>query len=578
MWVSIRIKFIAPVFLCLIIVMMTSLHRLNKIESTAFEQAVHARTTLVSEFGAASQSYVNEELRAATQTHTGEFILEAMSAPYVTRSLFEKFNAVVPDYIYRQPTLNPLNPINLADEFETSLIERLQINPDLEEIAGYRQRNGKEQYYVARPIKTQQACLQCHGRPDDAPAAITERYGRENGYHWRVGDIVSALMVYVPTTDLRKTQALITRSIFGTFGLLLLVLAALVCTLFDRLIYRRINCLGQAIKQRAVDPDSTLRLKDTSADEIGVISRQFNYMADSLEQAYQVLEDRVRDRTNKLTQTVQTLKRTQAKLVQSEKMSSLTQMVSGIAHEINNPASFIHGNLKHARNYAKTLINLINSFEQELPVAERSAELIEKIEESELAFLEKDMYQLLDSMDTGSERIRSIVESLRNFSRLDEASYKAVDVHEGIESALLLLRSRLEENAQHTAIQIIRDYDNTLPVIMCFPRQLNQAFLHLLNNAIDAVTSARDIPSKITIKTDQTATNYRICIADNGIGISAEVLPNIFDPFFTTKDIGKGTGLGLFVSHQIVVEVHGGELLCHSTPGQGTTMTIVLPL
>ncbi|MGD1865515.1 MAG: DUF3365 domain-containing protein [Phormidesmis sp.] len=573
---SIRTKFIAAVLVCVAIIALAGMQQLNRLTKQAFEREIHNRTEIVAAFGEATQTYVNQTLRPATQERTDDFILEAMSAPYATRRLFEIFNDAIPDYRYRQPTLNPLNPVDLADAFEAGIIQRLKIAPSLSEISGYRQKEGAEQFYVAKPIVVTAACLQCHGRPSDAPEAIRDYYGTSSGYHWRVGEVISALMIYVPTSDLRATQLVFKRAILGTLGLLCLSLVGVVSGLFEGLLNRRIVKIGRALQQRALVPNSTVRIKDTARDEVGMLAKEFNDMADTLAQSYRELEDRVKDRTQALTDTVETLKSTQAQLVHAEKMSGLGKMVGGIAHEINNPANFIHGNLTYLKEYNQSLIELITRFQQEFSETQRSASLTEKLEETDLDFIEKDFYKIIQSMEVGTMRIRSVVTSLRNFSRLDESEQKVVDLHEGLTSTLLMLQHRLSAGQSQGAIQVVENY-GTLPSISCFPGQLNQAFFHILNNAIDAVEPLKHRQPRIVITTDKVASTCRVRITDNGIGMADGDRRSMFDPFFTTTPIGKGTGLSLAISHQIVVEAHSGELYCESVVGEGSTVTIEIP-
>lgn len=294
-----------------------------------------------------------------------------------------------------------------------------------------------------------------------------------------------------------------------------------------------------------------------------------------------------------LQRTLQELQLTQAQMVQSEKMSSLGQLVAGVAHEINNPVNFIHGNVTHAEVYARDLLDLLALYQAEYPQP-RDA-ISDKIEEIDLDFLCQDLRKLLTSMKVGSERIQEIVKSLRLFSRLDEAEFKSVDIHDGIDSTLTILQSRLKAKTvlvkgteyRSSEIQIIKDYGD-LPKVECFAGQLNQVFMNILANAIDALeernrTRSLDEqklnPSIIRITTEMTA-NHQILIriADNGSGIPPAIQEKIFDPFFTTKPVGKGTGMGLSISYQIVIEKHHGTLECFSTPETGTEFAIRIPI
>lgn len=285
-----------------------------------------------------------------------------------------------------------------------------------------------------------------------------------------------------------------------------------------------------------------------------------------------------------LRRNVAALAETQLQLIQSEKMASLGQLVAGIAHEINNPVNFIHGNLTYIQQYAEHLINLVALYQKHLPHPPQ--EIRDKIDEIDLTFLRQDLGKGLNSMSVGTERIRSTVKSLRNFSRLDEAEVKHANLHEGIDSTLMILQHRLKAKPEHLEIQVVKNFGQ-LPLIECCPGQLNQVFLNLLNNAIDALDevnrtrSYQEIvanPSKIEIRTACLKDRIVVRFIDNGAGIPEELRPRLFDPFFTTKPAGQGTGLGLAISYKIVTETHGGRLYCNSQVGQGTEFVLELPL
>jgi two-component system NtrC family sensor kinase len=271
------------------------------------------------------------------------------------------------------------------------------------------------------------------------------------------------------------------------------------------------------------------------------------------------------------------LKQAHLQLVQKEKMAFLGNLVAGMAHEINNPITFIAGNIGHAREYVQDLLDLIDVYAENLPDANAAIE--EKIEEIDLEYLREDLDKLFDSMHHGSDRIRKIILGLRNFSRLDEAELKEVDIHEGLENTLMILEHRFQAEDGRDEIAIVKQYGE-LPLIQCYANQLNQVFLNILSNAIDALTnsSAGQSPEiRLTTKLINRQT-VRISIADNGPGISEEIRQKVFDPFFTTKPVGKGTGLGLSMSYQIITEQHQGKLQCISQPGQGTEFMIEIPV
>ncbi|WP_421656390.1 ATP-binding protein [Leptothermofonsia sp. ETS-13] len=306
------------------------------------------------------------------------------------------------------------------------------------------------------------------------------------------------------------------------------------------------------------------------------------------EEAVRKSEQQLRHQAQELEKTLIELQRTQAQVVQSEKMSSLGQLVARIAHEINNPVNFIYGNLNHASEYTQDLIHLIQLYQQHYP--NPAPDVQATATAIDLEFLMDDLPKLLSSMQVGADRIQKIVRSLRNFSRMDEAEMKAVDIHEGIDSTLMILQNRLKSKGSHPGIEIVKEYGN-LPLVECYPGQLNQVFMNILANAIDALeencelrAQSFECPSTpylptITIRTESLGGDrVQIAITDNGPGMTEHQRQQLFDPFFTTKPVGKGTGLGLSISYQVITEKHRGELTCISAPGQGAEFVINLPI
>ncbi len=320
--------------------------------------------------------------------------------------------------------------------------------------------------------------------------------------------------------------------------------------------------------------------------------------------ALQLSEARANTKATELEHALWELQRTQAQLVQTEKMSSLGQLLAGVAHEINNPVSFITGNIGYACDNIQDLLGVVNLYRQYYP---QPSEVIQsEIEEIDLDFLIQDLPKLLSSIKVGADRLQEIVLSLRKFSRLDDAEMKPADIHEGIDNTLMILQNRLKAKGGSPDIKVIKEY-GTLPLVECYAGQLNQVFMNLIGNAIDALESGtggggeKILPnSGINYQTHQAKTASRfanissptikisteaknnnrviIRIKDNGLGMTEEVQQKLFSPFFTTKPVGKGTGLGLSISYQIVVEKHGGELECFSVLGQGTEFSIKIPI
>ncbi|MGF1933235.1 MAG: ATP-binding protein [Nostoc sp. ChiQUE02] len=348
------------------------------------------------------------------------------------------------------------------------------------------------------------------------------------------------------------------------------------------------------LENRVVATNNFVLLNE-KIDELAKEVQKRKQAEEALWKANQELEIRVEERTTALQETLNELQLTQTQLIQAEKMSSLGQMVAGIAHEINNPVSFIFGNLHHAHKYTQDLLKLVQIYQQVCP--NTPPEIQEQVEEIDLDFLIQDITKLFQSMTVGTERIQEIVKSLRNFSRLDEAELKQVNIHEGIDSTLMILEHRLQARHEYSEIKVIKKYSQ-LPNVTCYPGQLNQVFMNILANAIDAlevsanngkwsaVNSQTTDNQKLTknnpqiqIKTDLIDEKWiAVSISDNGLGINEQVRSKLFDPFFTTKTVGKGTGLGLSISYQIIVEKHNGELSCFSVPGEGAEFVIKIPV
>jgi len=383
-----------------------------------------------------------------------------------------------------------------------------------------------------------------------------------------------------PTADVFAALRVLTWKMAGALAIVAIV--SIVCGLaLARNIVPQLQRLAQAATAISQGEFATVPLTSRLSrdNELGILANAFNYMSTSLRLAFQRLEDRNQELNDALAE----LKTTQLQLVQTEKMSSLGQLVAGVAHEINNPINFIYGNLVHVQEYSTELLALHDLYQQTYP--DPPPELRKFEEERDIEFLVEDFPALLRSMLDGTKRVRDIVGSLRNFSRLDEAQLKAVEIHEGIDNTLTILGSKLKGKPGYCEIAVVKEYGLTEPV-ECYAAQLNQVFMNILDNAIGALEEHRPLDRQfypeISIATrvatlEDGRPGVEIEIADSGPGMPDEVRSRIFDPFFTTKPVGKGTGLGLSISYKIVCERHQGELICQSEVGCGTRFKIRIP-
>jgi len=340
---------------------------------------------------------------------------------------------------------------------------------------------------------------------------------------------------------------------------------------------RPILSLTDVAQQVVQEKDFSLRAGLGSDDELGLLANAFDQLVQragdytqALEQSAHTLESRVEERTQALSTALAELQDTQSQLIQTEKMSSLGQMVAGIAHEINNPISFIQGNLSPLQDYIGDLMELVETYQAEYP--QPTEAILEKEDEIDLEFLLEDSKKILGSLRMGTERVRDIVVSLRNYSRLDEAAIKDVDLHEGINSTLLILNHRIKHG-----VEVIKDYGN-LPLVRCSPSQLNQVFTNIIANALDAMFDAGSQPMRLTVTTRSLPDGQiQIRFGDTGPGMPPEIKAKIFDPFFTTKTVGKGTGMGMGICFKII-EQHQGNIDVITAVGKGAEFVLTLPV
>jgi signal transduction histidine kinase len=433
---------------------------------------------------------------------------------------------------------------------------------------------------VVRSLKSEQTL---NGQPYVVRVVTWE--GLPN-LEWRI-------VLTIPRADLmaevdRSTQQTLVICALALLGSILLGIVT------TKAISRPVRRLADAAERFSVNHNRE-SLPQSPILELNALSESFDHMGQQLqvsfaalasakaelEQTNLQLEDRVRDRTHELTQAMDDLKSAEAQLIQTEKMSSLGQMLAGIAHEINNPTAFVYGNLDYIQEYMHGLLTLLDMYQKRYP--DPSPDISAYRDELDLDFLLADLPRVVGSMREGTERIRNIVQNLRNFSRIDGLEMQLANLNEAIESTLMILDHRLKGNGSRPPIQIVKNY-STAMITECYPGLMGQVFVNLLSNAVDALDEAVvagrcDRPEiVITTEVNLSERSMTIRVRDNGPGIPAHVRQRMFDPFFTTKPVGKGTGLGLAISYQIITEKHRGQLLCNSDPAWGTEFVVMIPL
>ena len=390
----------------------------------------------------------------------------------------------------------------------------------------------------------------------------------------------SDIQLHQAKTTFEKAEIFRLQMIIAS-SLVSLLIAVVLLVFLSRAISFSVKRAAETAEQVIETSNFDLRVPVTSSDEVGTLSAVLNRL---IVQVKQLLQQE-QEKSESLKTALCEIQSTQAVLIQSEKMSALGQMVAGVAHEINNPIGFIHGNLDHLEHYLQDLVRALEVYQKHSPALPQSS--LNELQELELDFLMKDAGDILKSMQLGTTRICEIVLSLRNFCRLDEAEIKLVNLHDGIDSTLIILANRLKANSESPEVEVIKNYSQ-LPEVECYAGQLNQVFMNILSNAIDAFDSINKNrtyeeiqanPNQIYITTEVIDhKQVRISIKDNGPGIPEHIIDKLFNPFFTTKDVGKGTGLGLSISYKIVTEKHQGILKCQSQVDQGTEFMIQIPI
>lgn len=360
--------------------------------------------------------------------------------------------------------------------------------------------------------------------------------------------------------------------------LLSTVIAAIMAQYTSRAIASPIQRVTGLAHRITHEQNFDLQMPVLGRGEVASLAHSFNQLLAQVKQLLAQIGQKNSDLESAMTQ----LHRQQVQLVQSEKMSSLGQLVAGMAHEINNPVNFIHGNLVHVQRDVQALLSCVQLYQTHC--TDLSADIQLEANDIDIDFIQDDLPKIIVSMRKGTQRIREIILSLRTFSRMDESEVKKVDIHEGLDSTLSLLHHRLTPEHGQGAIAIRKDYDQ-LPLVECAAGHLNQVFMNILLNAIDALTGTAalssapaEIPAEITVRTSSLGEDWvQIEIADNGPGMTEAVKSRLFEPFFTTKPVGKGTGMGMSLSYQIMTDQHGGKLDCCSAPGEGTAIILQLP-
>lgn len=523
---SIRAKFILAIIACLSITMYLGGAYLQELQTDILEQEARNRIKIVLNFTHATRSYVEETLRPVLETELqGKMVLEGMSATFVTRSLIEIFRKTMPNYLYKQATLSPLNLLNQADDFEAQLIKSFQQNPNLLETTGYRSLNNEELFYFAQPIRVKLYCLQCHSEPQNAPQELTARYGSTHGFYWKEGETTSALMLYVPTKDLQKQAAILFNALLTAFVLLTLIIIAVVYILFDKLVNRRLQNITKVMEHAAMYLNQGVQLLDTkSSDEIGRMTVAFNQMSQQLKISIHSLEEK-----NHQLEQVDQLK---------------NEFLAIAAHDLKNPLS------------------IIQSFSQEI----------------ENNFHEMKIEEIIEYASIIQVTSRQMFELINNLLEINAIESNKIHLRAevfNIVPSLLAVLSGYEHQALAKHIQISLESEDCCEGYVD-ETVLRQVFDNLVSNALKYSPSY----TKIIIRIKQLEQTVSCEIQDHGPGLSVADQAKLFSRFtrLTPRPTGNehSTGLGLFIVKKLV-EAMEGHVSCRSELGMGSTFVVEFP-
>jgi signal transduction histidine kinase/CheY-like chemotaxis protein len=551
--VPLRMKIAVATIGTLAVVMTAGAVYLGRIQVDAFEKQVIERAEVISAFAASVRGYVKEELRPAVTSQSSGFIVQAKSGTFATRGVLERLTAEMPEYSYRQPTLNPLNEDNTATPRDKELIDRFRADPNLNELSGYLEADGHKAFYVARPIRVEQGCLKCHGDPADAPPEIVERYGSEHGYDWPVGEVVSTLVISVPTNDLLAHNASMMRAVIGTFVVLAIVLWALTWFLYEFLVNRRLHRTAILMAKIAHDPCCDARINDPLRDELGLMADAVNRTADAICDLYHNMEEKVSERTKQLEKTARELKAKTKELRaardEAESASNAkSEFLANMSHEIRTPMTAIMG-------YGDLLLEM-----------------------GDITRAPRERLDAIHTIKRNSRHLLTIINDILDISKIEAGKMTTEHIECSPVQVTEDVVSLMQVRASEKNIDLDVEYDTPLPkAIRSDPVRLRQILMNLVGNAIK-FTEDGSVRLRISFeKTGSAKPMLRIDVTDTGIGIPPEQMDKLFIAFnqadsSMARRFG-GTGLGLTISRRLA-ELLGGDLSIQSEPGKGSTFTV----